>query len=75
MAMISSLPMPNQDFGTAVEVLLNPVPKVERPRAVRISASKCASAAVVSGEGEALSREMDVAEDGMGGGRWVARNI
>jgi hypothetical protein len=47
-------------------------PKVDRPSALRIIVSKCSRAAVVAGED---STERDVAVDGSGGGRCVARNI
>lgn len=71
-AMMSSVPIMYQLLGTAS----TPLPKVDRPRARRMMASKCSSAAVVTGEAVASdSRANSVAVEGMGVGRCVARNI
>lgn len=50
------------------------MPKVERPRARRMMLSKCSRAAVVAGDVVAESTSA-VAVEGIGDGRWVARNI
>ena len=50
------------------------IPNVERPRARLMILSKCSNAAVVTGD-SAGSADMSVAVEGMGGGRWVARNM
>ena len=57
------------------EALGSAMPKAFRPSAVRIRWSKCSKAAIVAGDVPAGSAERAVAVDGMGGGRWVARNI
>lgn len=47
-----------------------PVTYVERPRALRMSISRCSIAAVVAGEAVASdSRDIDVAVDASGGGK------
>lgn len=72
---MSSVPIVNQELEVDSPEVPNPLPNVERPSALRMMASKCSSAAVVSGEGEAPSRASSVAVDGIGGGMWVARNM
>ena len=54
-----------------------PMPNVERPRARRMMLSNCSSAAVVAGEVWAAADSTDnaVAEEGIGVGRCVARNM
>lgn len=56
-----------------LEALGSGIPNAVRPSALRIMLSKCSSAAVVAGVAD--SRASSVAVDGMGGGRWVARNM
>lgn len=51
------------------------IPNAERPSALRIKLSKCSNAAVVAGKALADSTARSVAVEGIGGGRWVARNM
>lgn len=71
-AIISSVPIMYQLLDT----VSTPLPKVDRPRARRMMASKCSRAAVVTGEAVASdSRVNSVAVEGIGVGRCVVRNM
>lgn len=54
----------------------NPVPNGDRPNALRMIASNCSRTAVVAGDVTAAdSTDSEIADEIIGVGSWVAKNI